>query len=205
MCTRTFFPEEKKDKPEALLFFFHGIGGHVHRGFVDSKGNPCNDLLIGRTAVEKGWAAFFLDAEGHGHSEGEFIYVPSHYDCVTDALDYITHIVSKYPGVPWFVMGESWGGNISLNLGLQLQKRPEGVNIDDWYGVLLVAPAVIGDLPPCPVVFCLRYCCAPCCPKWTPFFMPNPVSADRIWRDEEVRKYVEEVDELGRFAIRLHA
>eukprot|EP00466_Bigelowiella_natans_P015645 jgi/Bigna1/85446/estExt_fgenesh1_pg.C_40107 len=157
MCTRSFHPEEKNDKPEALLFFFHGIGAHVHRGFVDSKGNPSNDLLVGRRAAEKGWAAFFLDAEGHGHSEGEFIYVPSHYDCVTDALEYIKHTVSKYPGiaaqipglankpkrrmtnaeicdtcVPWFVMGESWGGNISLNLGLQLQKRPEGVNIDDW-------------------------------------------------------------------------
>ena len=40
--------------------------------------------------------------------------------------------------------------------------------------------------PSAPVVFVLRYLLAPFFPKWVPFFMPNPISADRIWKNPKV-------------------
>jgi len=43
------------------------------------------------------------------------------------------------------------------------------------------------------VVFILRYLLRPLRPKWTPFFMPNPVSPDRIWRDPEALAIREDV------------
>merc|ERR1712013_947010 len=49
------------------------------------------------------------------------------------------------------------------------------------------APAIIGDLPPCAVVFFLKHGLAPIMPERTPFFMPHPVSPDRIWSDDNVR------------------
>lgn len=47
--------------------------------------------------------------------------------------------------------------------------------------------AIIGDLPPKPVVIVLS-ALAKVYPKWTPFFMPHPVSPGRIWKNEQVRK-----------------
>jgi alpha-beta hydrolase superfamily lysophospholipase len=49
-----------------------------------------------------------------------------------------------------------------------------------------MAPAIIGDLPPSPVYEVLVFL-AGYFPQWRPFFMPNPVSPDRIWRDESIR------------------
>jgi hypothetical protein len=51
------------------------------------------------------------------------------------------------------------------------------------------SPAIIGDVPPKPVVWALRYGLAPFFPRWTPFFMPHPVSAERIWKELEPREY----------------
>jgi pimeloyl-ACP methyl ester carboxylesterase len=52
--------------------------------------------------------------------------------------------------------------------------------------IVLLAPAISGDIPPSPVyeilLFLARYF-----PKWRPFFMPNSASPDQIWRDDTVR------------------
>ncbi|GAB5362231.1 hypothetical protein AAMO2058_000780500 [Amorphochlora amoebiformis] len=193
-CTRDFVPKEKK--PKALIFYSHGIQGHIHSAFEDKKGLAIRDLLLGRMIKERGWGFFEMDAEGHGFSEGTFLYIPSHMDCVRDAIARAKSVIKKYPGVPWFLMGESWGGNICLTAGLLLQDM-DASEREGWLGVLLIAPAVIADLPPALVVCCLRYCMAPCCPKTTPFFMPNPVNAKRIWRDDDIRHYMEIEDDLG--------
>jgi pimeloyl-ACP methyl ester carboxylesterase len=51
---------------------------------------------------------------------------------------------------------------------------------------VLLAPAILGDIPPSPVYEILlllaRYF-----PKWRPFFMPNSASPELIWRDATVR------------------
>ena len=56
-------------------------------------------------------------------------------------------------------------------------------------GALLVAPAIEGDIPIAPVIWVLRTL-AHYYPKWTPFFMPNPVSLNRIVQDINVQKYM---------------
>eukprot|EP00468_Gymnochlora_sp_CCMP2014_P003931 CAMPEP_0167761536 /NCGR_PEP_ID=MMETSP0110_2-20121227/12231_1 /TAXON_ID=629695 /ORGANISM="Gymnochlora sp., Strain CCMP2014" /LENGTH=368 /DNA_ID=CAMNT_0007648239 /DNA_START=30 /DNA_END=1136 /DNA_ORIENTATION=- len=195
VCTREFTPTDGS-KPKVLIFFHHGVKGHMHRAFIDEKGVPCNDLLLGRSVRERGWGLFSIDAEGHGFSEGLPFYIYDHPGCVRDFLAYVSATRKRFPNTPWFIMGESWGGNIALTAGLYLQDGQEE-DRENWAGALLVAPAVAGNLPPAPVVFTLRYCCAPCCPKTVPFFMPNPVSADRIWKDDGVRKHMEEVDDIG--------
>jgi alpha-beta hydrolase superfamily lysophospholipase len=51
---------------------------------------------------------------------------------------------------------------------------------------LLVCPAIEGDIPPFPVYQILRYILAPLFHTRTPFFMPEPVTAERIWRDPKL-------------------
>mmetsp|Transcript_14563 Transcript_14563/g.19019 ORF Transcript_14563/g.19019 Transcript_14563/m.19019 type:complete len:196 (-) Transcript_14563:147-734(-) len=85
-------------------------------------------------------------------------------------------------------MGQSYGGGLATHVGYyfqqQLEKNEKKVN---FAGMLLACPAIDGDIPPYPVVFVLRYLLTPFFPKWTPFFMPHPVSSDRVWKDPEAK------------------
>jgi alpha-beta hydrolase superfamily lysophospholipase len=89
--------------------------------------------------------------------------------------------------IPFFLQGESYGGCLTIHAAKQFQEDPSS-GPSNFDSILLVAPAIEGDLPPFPVYQILRYGLAPLFPKWKPSFMPNPISADRIWKDEEVRK-----------------
>jgi len=84
-----------------------------------------------------------------------------------------------------FLSGESYGGCLSVLASRYFQDHPNEAppNLD---ASLLVCPAIVCDLPSFPVYQLLRYVLAPLAPRWTPFFMPNTVSADRIWRCEKV-------------------
>ena len=85
--------------------------------------------------------------------------------------------------IPFFVAGESYGGALSLYVGLRMQQT----SVANFGGVMLIAPAITGALPPAPVIWVLRNCCVPCFPTRYPFFMPNPVNPEAIWNDPSVR------------------
>merc|ERR1712226_1173334 len=100
-------------------------------------------------------------------------------------------------------MGESYGGCLTLHAAHELlllgeedqasNNNNNNNNNNDYNknikGILLNCPAVVGDLPPLPVVWALRYGLAPCFPTWTPSFMPHPLAPERIWKNEEARAY----------------
>jgi alpha-beta hydrolase superfamily lysophospholipase len=81
--------------------------------------------------------------------------------------------------------GESYGGTLTLHVARYFQQQPNDNNklVDS---IMLLAPAIIGDISPSPIYELLVFL-AGYFPKWRPFFMPNPVSPHRIWRDESVR------------------
>ena len=178
------------DKPRAVVVFAHGIHADGGKSFVMRDGRKLSIALLREIlVVEKGYALYTLDAQGHGFSEGHRFYVPSYELNRNDLVDFAKYI-SDQPmnqNVPFFLSGESYGGNLCLHACAVMEqdasKRPA-----NYKGQVLLAPAVIGDVPPAAVVFVLRRLLAPFFPRWTPFFMPNPVSADRIWRDEEARE-----------------
>lgn len=85
--------------------------------------------------------------------------------------------------ITFFVAGESYGGALSLYVGLRMQQA----SVASFGGVMLIAPAITGALPPAPVIWVLRNCCVPCFPTRYPFFMPNPVNPEAIWNDPSVR------------------
>jgi alpha-beta hydrolase superfamily lysophospholipase len=91
---------------------------------------------------------------------------------------------SQHDGLPLVLEGESYGATLVLHVAKEWQK--EGNAPNGFAGMVLNGAAIVGDMPPLLVVIFLRYGLAPFFPKWTPFFMPNPISPDRIWADKQV-------------------
>jgi acylglycerol lipase len=178
---RKFLP---KDKPKGIAVFMHGISaqsGHSH--IID--GRKLNMSLMAEEFNKRGIAVYALDMLGHGYSEGHRFFVPT-WQTNRDDLDAFARLAASEhdEGLPLFLTGESYGGCLCLHLARKWEESDDAPK--GFSGTALMAPAIIGDLPPAPVVFVLRYLLAPFFPKWIPFFMPNPISSDRIWRDPKV-------------------
>lgn len=182
--------------PKAVVIFMHGICTHSGKALVLStdanKKRKLNSALQAEALLKENIAMYAFDLYGHGFSEGTRLLIPDTYQ--TNLQDYIAfcHIVAKEhtPDTPIFLMGESYGSTLTLHVAKHFQGQATAsssaealANLDS---LVLVCPAVIGDLPPYPVVQILRFL-ARYYPLWRPFFMPNPISPERIWRDPVVR------------------
>jgi len=119
---------------------------------------------------------------------------------MTDAEQFLELVKRRSPrGTPYFLMGESFGGALSVALAQKLWGiNDQNINIfKDFKGVLLIAPAISVEMPSPIIVFILRYILAPIMPKNSPFFMPQPLSKDKIWEDKSVGDWCIEEDTLG--------
>jgi alpha-beta hydrolase superfamily lysophospholipase len=194
---RKWVPASGK-KPKAIVVFTHGIQTHSGNADVLKDGRKYQMALKAQGLLAEDYALYAHDMYGHGFSEGTRWFIPDWRASVKDCVAFCNLVSSFHDkDVPLFVMGESWGGCLSLHVARQFQDDPSS-GPSNFDSPILVCPAIIGDLPPYPVYFVLRYMLAPMYPKWVPFFMPNPVSADRIWRDPEVlaRKTTPRVKEM---------
>lgn len=179
---RKFMPPEQ---PRGVVVYQHGILAHTGNAFILNDGRKVNSALMADSFNKAGYALYALDMLGHGFSEGLRWFVPD-WKVNRDDLDNFTRFVaSENPGIPLFLFGESYGSTTALHLARKWQDSDNAP--EKFAGVVVIAPAIVSDMPPYPVVFTLRYILAPIFPRWVPFFMPNPVSADRIWRETEVR------------------
>lgn len=169
---------------KGIAIYMHGIQSHSGHAFiVDDK--KLNMALRAEEYNKKGIAVYAIDMLGHGYSEGHRFFVPT-WQTNRDDLDKFARFATSEhnEGLPLFLTGESYGGCLCLHLTRKWEEQsnaPKG-----FAGCVVMAPAIIGDLPPAPIVFVLRYLLAPFFPKWVPFFMPNPISADRIWKNPKV-------------------
>ena len=164
----------------------NGITAHCGESLILSDGRKTVIALMRDVFNKAGIALHAFDHYGHGYSEGTRFYVPSYQQNLQDYLNFIKLVDAEYGGeLPVFIMGASYGGNLTIHAARRIQEDPS-VGPKKFGGALMFCPAVIADLPPKPVQWLLRYLVAPLFPTWTPFFMPNPVSADRVWKDPEV-------------------
>ena len=183
--------------PKAVVVFHHGITSHGGSATITKDGRKLKFALFVEYFVnQQGYALYAFDMLGHGYSEGvPRFYVPDWKNNRVDLENFTRMAAAEHASLPVFIIGESYGGCLALHVAKELQEKPLIPN--NFGGLLLLAPAIIGDLPPAPVTFVLRYILAPIFPKSTPFFMPNPGSADRIWKDKDVlaqildKRYVE--------------
>lgn len=177
------------DKPKAVLIFQHGIATHGGKAMITKSGRKLNATLMAEQCAKHQIALYMPDMYGHGYSEGTRWLIPGSWrNNLQDLMNFIKLVEQKHPSLPIFLMGESYGGTLVIHAAREYQDHPASAPAN-FAGILLTGPAILADLPPYPVYCLLRYVLAPNFPKWRPFFMPNPVSPERIWRDQEVLRY----------------
>jgi alpha-beta hydrolase superfamily lysophospholipase len=137
---------------------------------------------------KEGYAVYAHDMIGHGFSEGTRWLIPGSAETnVDDNVAFCNLVASQHEedDIPIILMGESYGCTVTIMTARKFQDNPS-CGPKNFDSIILTAPAIMGDMPAYPVYLVLRYLLAPNFPAWTPFFMPNPVSAERIWKDPEV-------------------
>lgn len=142
LFTQCWIPTEQP--PRAVIFMVHGYGN-------DSSWVFQNTAIL---FTEMGYAAFALDLEGHGLSDGLKGFTPNADVVVEDCLFYFNSLRKKpeYRDLPRFLYGESLGGAICLLIHFQ---DPTGYD-----GAILMAPMCkISEkmIPPWPVEKFLRF------------------------------------------------
>jgi alpha-beta hydrolase superfamily lysophospholipase len=119
------------DAPEALLVLCHGMGEHLGR----------YAQLAGELAAQR-VTTFAFDQRGHGRSGGG----RGHVDRFALLLDDLDRAVAegraRFPGLPLFVMGHSFGGLVALRW---LQTRASAVPLR---GAILSSPLLGVALQP---------------------------------------------------------
>jgi acylglycerol lipase len=177
-----------KGEVKGIIIFMHGISTHIGKTTLVG-GRKLATSLLSDSFLSKGIAVYAFDLYGHGFSEGTRFLIPESWEYnKKDYVKFCNLVGDKHSKeIPLFLGGESYGACLSVHVAKQFQEHPEE-GPSNFDSILLAAPAIIGDLPPFPVYQILRYILAPLYPKWVPSFMPNPISPERVWRDEEVLK-----------------
>lgn len=183
---RKFVPPDNR-KPQGVVVFQHGIQTHSGKAYILDNGRKLNMALMSDRLVKAGYYLYALDMLGHGYSEGDRWFIP-YWKVNRDDLDNFGRFVAlQHEGLPIMLQGESYGGTLTVHVAKEWQTSQNPPQ--NFAGIILTGPAIVpADMPPWPVYALLRYGLAPVFPKWTPFFMPNPVSPDRIWADKNVLK-----------------
>ena len=202
---RKFMPLSGEE-PKAIVVFHHGIQDHSGDAMIAKDGRKLGRAaMIDYFVTKNGYALYAMDQLGHGYSEGRRMFLEDYKFAVSDFIAF-THLVASdhHDSTPIFLSGHSFGGCLALHAAHAFQTDPSTAP-SEFRGLVLFAPAIVGDVPPFPITQILRYILAPRYPTWVPFFMPNPISPDRIWADPEVlARHVNErhleigLDALGR-------
>ena len=95
---RMWEPECGAEKARAVLVFAHGVMEHSGRF-----------LEMPEPLTHAGIAVAMQDAEGHGRSEGDRIFVPHFSRLVEDYIQLIKDVRAAHPGVPVICSGHSMG------------------------------------------------------------------------------------------------
>ena len=187
-----------KVKVKAVVVWHHGISGQSGFGMQMENMQYTDQALRIRQFCDEGIAVYSYDALGHGFSEGTRFYIPNgNWEIYRDDLVAFCKMAAKDfdETIPILVSGDSFGGCLALHAAHYFQEnaaeRPA-----NFIGCTLNCPSIHADLPPKPIEFFLSHCLAPCFPEWTPLFMPNPITSERIWREEEARAYFSNPDNM---------
>ena len=180
--TKLFYRLREKDSPHAFVIV-HGFGEHSGR-----YGN-----LI-ETLEDLPLSVFLFDLRGHGHSEGERVYVDSFDDLIEDVSHFRVFIESRKPGGyrNFILYGQSFGGLIAAASALKTQNA--------WKTLILLAPFF--RLPfGHEILSLLTSCLNPFMPKqvWA-----NPIKPVYLTHDlEELKEYKSDSLIQRRISIRL--
>ena len=185
---RKWTPKSTTTKPKGVVLWLHGIAAHSGRSLVmeDDNNRKLGMALMRETWLKEGYALYALDYYGHGYSEGLRWFVPKFEVNRDDIIAFTKLVAAEHEEhTPMILTAESYGGCLALHVAKHFQENPSDAP-KGFDSIILHAPAIIPpDLPPKPVISLLTTL-SRSYPTWIPFFMPNPVSTTRIWKDPKV-------------------
>ncbi|ONI31425.1 hypothetical protein PRUPE_1G312200 [Prunus persica] len=152
--------------------------------FCHGYGSTCTFFFegIAKRIAASGYAVYAVDYPGFGLSEGLHGYIPNFDELVDDVNEQFTNIKGRpeVKGLPFFIMGESMGGAVTLKIHL---KEPS-----KWDGVILVAPMckIAEDVMPPAIVLKLLALMSEVLPQAKLF--PQKDMAGLSYRDPRKRK-----------------
>ncbi|MEE9913030.1 MAG: lysophospholipase [Deltaproteobacteria bacterium] len=145
--TTIFWKEYVPDNPpKALVHVIHGYAEHIER-----YGNVTGELL------PAGYAVIGNDHRGHGRSEGKRGHVKSFQDYIDDERQFYRDVIkTRFPDIPYFVLGHSMGSLIAMNYAEQNPAGIRGLVLSgtgsqpgtDIPKVLLIATKILSTLLP---------------------------------------------------------
>lgn len=124
--TRSWHPSQ--GDPRAVVVLVHGFNSHS--GYYE---------WVGEQLAQHGLAAYALDWQGRGRSEGERFYVDSLADIVADIDTLVDMAQAEHAGLPLFLLGHSAGGVTSCIYTLDHQSKLAGL-ICESFAFELPAP-----------------------------------------------------------------
>ncbi|MHA1130954.1 MAG: alpha/beta fold hydrolase [Candidatus Helarchaeota archaeon] len=112
-----------------------GVVDKVFVGCHGASGDGEYFILLADQIVEQTKVAlYFMDYRGHGRSEGKRGDIKDFQFYIDDLKEFIVYLRQKYPRKPFFLVGVSMGGIVSLNYVAQ--------NPDSVHGLIEFAPGV---------------------------------------------------------------
>ncbi|PIR18440.1 MAG: hypothetical protein COV46_00105 [Deltaproteobacteria bacterium CG11_big_fil_rev_8_21_14_0_20_49_13] len=113
---RLYFELWIPNQPKAAIVFVHGLGDHIGRYAEFAK------YLIG-----KNYALCMYDQRGHGRSGGRKAHCHSFNDYLRDLSQVVDMVHASAPGVPLFLIGHSFGGQVAINFVARYAKGVRGL------------------------------------------------------------------------------
>lgn len=105
---KLYYREFLLENPEKILVFIHGLGGHS--GCYIEVAERLKKLNI---------SSYAIDLRGHGLSQLENQPYFSFSQIISDVKLFIKFLKRKYPDMPIYLLGESMGGIVVLNVALE--------------------------------------------------------------------------------------
>jgi alpha-beta hydrolase superfamily lysophospholipase len=160
-----------KNKPLAIIYIVHGLGGHSGR--FDN---------LAKKIIQRNIAVIGIDLRGHGRSKGKRGHVKQINDFLNDIHAALVHGCKLLPDkLPKFIYGNSMGGTLALEYLFKINA--------DFNGVILTAPWFKLSNPPKKISRFLIYKLSM---LWPGYILKSKVRSNHlrsdIKRQEEARK-----------------
>jgi alpha-beta hydrolase superfamily lysophospholipase len=152
------------EAPRGAVVLLHGLGEHSGR---------YQHVLEYLNA--SGYAAHTFDLRGHGGSEGKRGHIASYEVAMEDIQAQLDEVRQRYPDLPVFLYGHSFGGNLALTFAITRSPPLDGL--------IATSPGLAPGTPVPPLKRALGKLLYRLAPSFT---LPNGLPLDGLSRDPAV-------------------